>query len=203
MTQPYTQKGGLPYAVVLSFFAGCIELLAGLLNLGFLMDFISGPVISGFCSAAGTTIIMSQLKTILGLKFPGSAFAQVLPGIFLNWQDILLWDTILGFAFIAFLLILKVNFSLSFLRNTFTLLFYRSLNFKNLTEFKKCCARNKPGCCLHRPVVDKTLWFISTCRNALAVVLGCVAAYVLHLYGYTPFRLTGILFISEVVITIH
>ena len=109
MTLPYVQKGGIEYASMLGFLTGCIELLAGLLNLGFLMDFISGPVISGFCSAAATTVILAQIKGILGLKFPGSAFAQVLPGLFTHYQDIRLWDTILGISFIVILITLKVN----------------------------------------------------------------------------------------------
>jgi sodium-independent sulfate anion transporter 11 len=108
MTLNYVQKGGIEYAVILSFLAGCIELLAGLLNLGFLMDFVSGPVISGFVSAAAVTVILAQFKGILGLKFPGSVFAQVLPGLFTHYQDIRLWDTVLGISFIAFLIILKV-----------------------------------------------------------------------------------------------
>jgi sodium-independent sulfate anion transporter 11 len=39
MTHEYTLKGGAPYAIVLSFLAGCIELLAGLLNLGKSLQF--------------------------------------------------------------------------------------------------------------------------------------------------------------------
>lgn len=109
MTQAYTQKGGVPYAIVLSFLAGCVELLAGLLNLGFLMEFISGPVISGFVSAAATICIFAQLKSVLGLKFKGSSFTQVVPGIVTHWNEIRLWDTLLGLAFIAFLQILKVG----------------------------------------------------------------------------------------------
>ena len=72
------------------------------------MDFISGPVISGFCSAAAITVVFSQLKAILGLKFKGSSFIKVLPSLFTNYQDILLWDAILGFSMIAFLILLKV-----------------------------------------------------------------------------------------------
>jgi sodium-independent sulfate anion transporter 11 len=34
MTHQYVQLGGAPYAIILSFVSGCIELLAGLLNLG-------------------------------------------------------------------------------------------------------------------------------------------------------------------------
>ena len=108
MANPYVQKGGIEYAIILSFLSGCIELLAGLLNLGFLMDFISGPVISGFCSAAATTVIFSQLKTICGLKFPGSTVDRVIPGFFTHWREIRMWDTLLGFGFIVFLMLLKV-----------------------------------------------------------------------------------------------
>jgi sodium-independent sulfate anion transporter 11 len=72
------------------------------------MDFISGPVIFGFCSAAATTVIFSQIKILLGLKFRGSAFLTVISGIFTNWQSIRLWDAGLGLAFIILLLLLKV-----------------------------------------------------------------------------------------------
>lgn len=34
MASEYVQKGGVEYAVVLSFLAGCFELVAGALNLG-------------------------------------------------------------------------------------------------------------------------------------------------------------------------
>lgn len=39
MTREYTAKGGIPYAIVLSFLAGCLELLAGLFNLGLISLF--------------------------------------------------------------------------------------------------------------------------------------------------------------------
>ncbi len=77
------------------------------------MDFISGPVISGFCSAAATTVIFSQIKIILGLKFRGSAFATVILGISTNWNAISLWDTALGVIFIVLLILLKVNIYLN------------------------------------------------------------------------------------------
>lgn len=75
---------------------------------GFLMDFISGPVISGFCSAAAVSVIVSQIKTILGLKFRGSSFIKAFPGIFQNYQSIRLWDAVLGISFIIFLIVMKV-----------------------------------------------------------------------------------------------
>lgn len=45
--------------------------------------------------------------------------------------------------------------------------------------------------CLRNRHVENILWFLSTCRNAFAVILGCVIAYSCELYGYQPFNLTG------------
>uniref|UniRef100_A0A2K5HH88 Sodium-independent sulfate anion transporter n=1 Tax=Colobus angolensis palliatus TaxID=336983 RepID=A0A2K5HH88_COLAP len=50
------------YAVLLAFLSGCIQLAMGVLHLGFLLDFISCPVISGFTSAATVTIGFGQIK---------------------------------------------------------------------------------------------------------------------------------------------
>lgn len=40
MTRKYVDKGGIKYAIALSFLAGCVELAAGLLNLGTISHFI-------------------------------------------------------------------------------------------------------------------------------------------------------------------
>ena len=76
--------------------------------IGFVMDFISAPVISGFCSAAAVTVIFAQFKTFLGMTFRGSSFAKVLPGLFKHWRSVRIWDTVLGFSFIIILMLLKV-----------------------------------------------------------------------------------------------
>ena len=61
-------KHGPEYAVLLSFLSGIIIFLCGLLQLGFLIDFISVPVIAGFTSAAALTIASGQWKSLLGLN---------------------------------------------------------------------------------------------------------------------------------------
>jgi len=86
----------------------CINL--NLFSLGWMMDFISGPVISAFCSAAAIITITSQIKTLLGLTFRGSSFAKVMPGIFEHWREIRPFDTLLGLACVLLLLFLKVLF---------------------------------------------------------------------------------------------
>jgi sulfate permease, SulP family len=54
-------------AAMLALGVGVILLLAGVLRLGFLVNFLSHPVISGFTSAAAITIALSQVKDLLGV----------------------------------------------------------------------------------------------------------------------------------------
>jgi SulP family sulfate permease len=53
-------------AILLAFMVGCIQLVLGLLRMGFLVNFLSKPVISGFTSGAALIIMCSQLKHLLG-----------------------------------------------------------------------------------------------------------------------------------------
>lgn len=59
-------------AVFLSLFMGGIQLLLGLLRMGFLVNFLSKPVISGFTSGAAIIIGLSQLKHLLGIDITRS-----------------------------------------------------------------------------------------------------------------------------------
>lgn len=70
-----TEAGGAGYvagAVLLAFLSGAILLAMGLARLGFLVNFLSHPVISGFSSAAALVIGFSQLKHLLGFNIPRS-----------------------------------------------------------------------------------------------------------------------------------
>ena len=62
----------LQLALTLALLIGLIQALMGLLRLGFLVNFLSHPVISGFTSAAAIVIGFSQVKTLLGIKLPSS-----------------------------------------------------------------------------------------------------------------------------------
>lgn len=57
---------------VLALLVGTMQLLFGFLRMGFLVNFLSKPVISGFTSAAAIIIIFSQLKHLLGTSAPNS-----------------------------------------------------------------------------------------------------------------------------------
>lgn len=59
-------------AIALAFFVGAIQFLLGAFRLGFLVNFLSHPVISGFTSAAALIIGLSQLKHLLGIDLARS-----------------------------------------------------------------------------------------------------------------------------------
>lgn len=60
----------LAMAVLLGAMVGAIQLVLGLVRAGFLVNFLSKPVVSGFTSAAALIIGFSQLKHLLGVDLP-------------------------------------------------------------------------------------------------------------------------------------
>ncbi|XP_013172673.1 PREDICTED: sodium-independent sulfate anion transporter-like isoform X2 [Papilio xuthus] len=96
------------FAYLASFLSGCVIMLLGALQLGFLLDFISKPVISGFTTAAALQISASQLKSLFRVTgSSGNTFIQALVNFFTNIKTVHLWDSVLGIASIIFLLLLK------------------------------------------------------------------------------------------------
>ena len=69
------------FAITLAFMSGLILLLMGLMRLGFLANFLSHPVISGFISASGLLIATSQLKTLMGIKADGHHFSELVAAL--------------------------------------------------------------------------------------------------------------------------
>lgn len=59
-------------AITLAFLVGVIQFSLGVFRLGFLVNFLSHPVISGFTSAAALIIGLSQLKHLLGVEIARS-----------------------------------------------------------------------------------------------------------------------------------
>lgn len=57
-------------ALLLALMIGALLLTLGLLRAGFLVNFLSHPVIAGFTAAAALTIAVGQLKTVAGLDLP-------------------------------------------------------------------------------------------------------------------------------------
>jgi len=60
----------LSLCLTLAAMVGVIQILMAMLKFGFLLNFISHPVIRGFTSAAAIVIAFSQLKYLLGIEVP-------------------------------------------------------------------------------------------------------------------------------------
>lgn len=85
------QQGTAGYAVAaltLAFLSGVFLVLLGILRLGFLSNFLSHPVISGFITASGILIATSQLKHILGVSAQGHTLPEMLISIFEHLSQI-------------------------------------------------------------------------------------------------------------------
>ena len=100
---------GIPeYAILLCFLSGSITIVLGILRLGFLVEFVSIPVVSGFTSAASLIIACSQIKSLLGLKIHGESFVEIWRELINNVHRTKIPDLILSCCCILILLTLKV-----------------------------------------------------------------------------------------------
>ncbi|WP_108867311.1 SulP family inorganic anion transporter [Aquimarina aquimarini] len=69
LAEPFTEEF-IELVVFSGFLIGVLQLIMSALRMGFLVNLISQPVISGFISAAAIIIIVSQLEQGLGLNIP-------------------------------------------------------------------------------------------------------------------------------------
>lgn len=98
-------------AILLAFMVGVIQLLMGVSRLGFIVNFLSRPVIIGFTSAVALTIGLNQFRNLLGVDFVQSDQVQyLLEDIWMNIQDFHLPTALIGVvASIVILISRKVN----------------------------------------------------------------------------------------------
>ncbi|XP_031454790.1 sodium-independent sulfate anion transporter isoform X1 [Phasianus colchicus] len=153
------------YAVLLAFLSGCIQLAMGLLHLGFLLDFVSCPVIKGFTSAASITISFNQVKNILGLQgIPRQFFLQVYETL-RRIGETRAGDAILGLSCLAALAGLRA--------------------MKN---------RLHPAASTEPLATRASIPLVRSCataRNALVVLAAGLVAYSFQVSGSQPLTLTG------------
>ena len=72
---PIAAQGSAQYvalAITLTFLVGCMQFALGAFRLGFVVNFLSHPVIAGFTSAVAIVITLSQINKILGVPMPRS-----------------------------------------------------------------------------------------------------------------------------------
>ncbi|XP_075436151.1 sodium-independent sulfate anion transporter [Ascaphus truei] len=158
-------SGDPSLAILLAFISGCIQLAMGILHLGFLLDFISYPVIKAFTSAASVTIGFSQVKNLLGLQDIPRQFILQVYQTFRKLPDTRPGDAILGLLTIALLLVLKL-----------------------MKDHSPGIYRGMSGWYRFFHLI---VWVMTTARNAFVVVAAGLVAYSFQVMGSQPFILTG------------
>ena len=95
-------------AIVLALFVGCIQVVLGVLKMGFLVNFLSTPVISGFTSAAALIIGCSQLSHLLGIEVGRSSKIQhILAAVAAELNQLNIYALSVGVIAIILILILR------------------------------------------------------------------------------------------------
>ena len=90
-------------AMLLALLSGVILSLMAMLRLGFLANFLSHPVISGFISASGILIAVGQLKHLLGVPASGGNLLEIIASLWPSLPQIHLPTLLIGLASLAWL----------------------------------------------------------------------------------------------------
>lgn len=164
----YQVAGGVwQRAVLLTFLTGIIEILMSIFRLGFLVDFVSGPVSAGFTSAVALIVSTSQVKNILGVKSEGASFLQRWISMINDIEHIHVNDAILGCGCVIILIALR------FIGRV-------KLGPKAVDEQT-----------WYQKVLNKCFWFMGVMRNAMLVITCTAITMYLESQGLHYFRLTG------------
>lgn len=106
------EAGSVAYlhaAIALALLSGLMLLAMSVLRLGFLANFLSHPVISGFISASGLLIAASQLKHILGIKADGENLLYLGESLWVNVGQVNPSTVTIGVVATAFLFWVRKN----------------------------------------------------------------------------------------------
>ena len=107
LTQPSTPEY-IGLAILLTLMVGFLQLALGVFRLGFLVNYLSHPVISGFTSGAALIIGLSQLKHLMGVDIPRSTYVHEVVGDAVQMAGGTHFPTlIMGVAALAIILVLK------------------------------------------------------------------------------------------------
>ncbi|CRK92432.1 CLUMA_CG005999, isoform B, partial [Clunio marinus] len=161
ITLSYTYEKPVEYVIIMTFICGCVEFLMGAFKLGFIVDFISAPVVSSFSTSTSLLVIGGQLKNLLGIKYSAKSFPMTIVKLFQNIEQLKFGDAALGTLAIIFLITLR-----------------------NIKDIK---LPDRPS----SSVIKKLLFYLSISRNALILLVTSYFAYFLSLkYNHVPFILS-------------
>lgn len=103
---PLFPAGSAEYAgaaLLLTLLSGLLLLAMALLRLGFLSNFLSHPVVSGFNTASSLVIALGQLKHLLGIRVEGDSGLALLRGLLAGLPHTHLPTLAIGAGSLAFL----------------------------------------------------------------------------------------------------
>jgi sodium-independent sulfate anion transporter 11 len=146
----------VPLAILLTLLSGLVQFALGILNLGFLIDFIPRPVISGFTSAAAITIAFGQVKSLFGVtvkvrrQFIYCVYDTIKAVVNMNWMP---WDFVLGLFCIGLVLFLR---------------YFKTHNESIQENLRKKYAKLS----WFQIIAHKFLWVLCTGRNAVIIFIG-------------------------------
>jgi sulfate permease, SulP family len=90
-------------AIALAFLSGLMLTVMGLLRLGFLANFLSHPVISGFITASAVIIAAGQFKNLTGVPAKGHNLLELIESFFGHLDQFNIATTLIGVTAIVFL----------------------------------------------------------------------------------------------------
>ncbi|AWF81968.1 sodium-independent anion transporter [Microbulbifer sp. A4B17] len=93
----------LTAAAILALLSGGILTILGVLKLGFLANFLSHSVISGFITASALLIALNQIAQLLGLSARGDTLLELLPNLFENLSSYNQLTLLVGLGVVLFL----------------------------------------------------------------------------------------------------
>ena len=95
-------------AILLAFMVGTIQFVLGIFSLGFIVNFLSRPVITGFTSAVALIIGINQFRNLLGVDFVQSdQIHELLEDIWMKFSFYNLPTTIIGMIAVAIIFVFR------------------------------------------------------------------------------------------------
>ena len=94
-------------ATVLALLGGLMMITLGLLKFGFVANFLSHPVVSGFITASGIIIGLGQMGPLMGMSMQGNSLVSLLTATHQNWGQAHFLTASVGFSCLTFLLLAR------------------------------------------------------------------------------------------------
>lgn len=106
------EAGSVDYvtaAIAMALLSGIMLIIMGVLRFGFLANFLSHPVVSGFITASGVIIALSQMRHILGVDAHGDNVLEMLGSLLANMASVNYLTLVVGGGALAFLFWARVG----------------------------------------------------------------------------------------------